>query len=431
MTPIPFRTAPLVPVTLCLLLAACASDPPQPAPQPLPIVSAHLIAPPPAPVCPPPEAAPVCPEPKPEPPPVTEDPRGKLARADWNALPGWRNDDMTGALEAFLKGCEPLASKPAWQRACTAARATPLDRQSAATFFYNHFDLFQVLNFVDDSPNGLVTGYYEPLLQGSRTPTKRYRYPVYGQPQDLLTIDLSSLYPDLKHRRLRGRIEGNKVVPYFSRADIENGQELLLGLEIAWVDDAVDLFFLQIQGSGQIQLESGERMRIGYADQNGHPFRSLGGVLIRRGEMKLENASMQGIKEWARRNPKRVQEFMNTNPSYVFFRELPSDLSGPLGSLGVPLTPERSIAVDQRVIPLGAPVYLSTTFPNSPAPLMRMMVAQDTGGAIAGAARADFYWGFGDGAGQLAGRMKQTGNMWVLLPKGYDLSTLPPTVKLK
>ena len=362
---------------------------------------------------------------------MPEEVRGKLARSNWSALPGWREDDMTGALAAFVKGCDPLATKTAWQQACANALVTSMDRQSAATFFINNFDLYQVFNAVDDSSTGLVTGYYEPLLFGSRTPTKRYRYPIYGQPQDLLTIDLSSLYPDLKHRRLRGRLEGNKVVPYLSREEIENGTDRFRGLELAWVDDAVDLFFLQIQGSGQVQLETGERLRIGYSDQNGHPFRSLGGALIRRGELRLENASMQGIKEWARRNPKRVQYFMNINPSYVFFRELPGDLSGPLGTLGAPLTPERSIAIDQRVIPLGAPVYLATTFPNSPAALNRMMVAQDTGGAIAGAVRADFYWGSGDSAGQQAGRMKQTGNMWVLLPKGYDLSTLPPTVKVK
>jgi membrane-bound lytic murein transglycosylase A len=419
-------------IALGLLLAACATEPPPSTfPAPAPIATASAIAEPPAPVCPPPVEAPKCPEPKPEPPTPPEEPRGRIARVDWNALPGWRDDELPNALQAFIKGCDPLAKKPAWQQACAAAFVTPMDRQSVAAFFIKHFDPYQIVSATDDSPNGLVTGYYEPLLQGSRTPTKRFRYPVYGQPQDLLTIDLSSVYPDLKHRRLRGRIEGNKVVPYYPRADIDNGQEPLRGLEIAWVDDAVDLFFLQIQGSGQIQLENGERMRVGYADQNGHPFRSLGGVLIRRGEMKLENASMQGIKEWARRNPKRIQEFMNTNPSYVFFRELPRDLSGPLGSLGVPLTPERSLAVDPRVVPLGAPVYLSTTYPNSPTPLNRLMVAQDTGGAIAGAVRADFYWGFGDEAGQLAGRMKQTGNMWVLLPKGYDLTTLPPTVKVK
>ena len=181
----------------------------------------------------------------------------------------------------------------------------------------------------------------------------------------------------------------------------------------------VDVFFLHIQGSGQVQLEDGSRMRVGYADQNGHPFRSLGGLLIRRGEITLERASMQGIKEWARRNPRKVQEFMNANPSYVFFRELAPDLPGPIGSLGVPLTAERSIAVDPRVVPLGAPVFLATTWPNTSDPLNRLMVAQDQGGAIAGGVRADFYWGFGDAAGSLAGRMRQTGRMWALMPKGY------------
>src|SRR5207253_2916974 len=186
----------------------------------------------------------------------------------------------------------------------------------------------------------------------------------------------------------------------------------LKGLELAWVEDPVDLFFLHIQGSGQVELENGERIRVGYADQNGHPFRSLGRLLIERGEIPAERASMQGIKDWARRNPGRAQEFLNANPSYVFFRELPRDLTGPLGALGVPLTPERSIAVDPRVVPLGVPVYLATTWPNTADALNRLMVAQDTGGAIAGAVRADFFWGFGDAAGSQAGRMRQSGKMW-------------------
>ena len=160
---------------------------------------------------------------------------------------------------------------------------------------------------------------------------------------------------------------------------------------------------------------------MGYADQNGHPFRSLGRALIDRGEIPAERASMQGIKDWARRNPKKMQKYLDRNPSYVFFRTLANDLSGPLGALGVPLTPGRSIAVDARVVPLGAPVFLSTSYPNTAEPLNRLMVAQDTGGAIAGAVRADFFWGFGDAAGAQAGKMRQSGRMWVLLPKGYAL----------
>jgi membrane-bound lytic murein transglycosylase A len=265
----------------------------------------------------------------------------------------------------------------------------------------------------------MVTGYYEPLLHGSRTRTQRYRYPIYAVPRDLLTIDLSSVYPDLKNRRLRGRVEGNRVVPYYARGDIDQAPAPLAGDEIVWVDDAIDLFFLHIQGSGQVELENGERIRVGYADQNGYPFRSLGRKLIDSGEIAPERASMQGIKDWARHYPKRVQAFLNANPSYVFFRVLANDLSGPLGALGVPLTAERSIAVDPRVVPLGVPVYLSTTWPNTSDPLERLMVAQDTGGAIAGGVRADFFWGFGDAAGAQAGKMRQSGRMWVLLPKDY------------
>jgi membrane-bound lytic murein transglycosylase A len=303
-----------------------------------------------------------------------------------------------------------------------------------ATFFESRLTPFQVLN-ADESANGMVTGYYEPLLNGSRTPSKRFKYAIYGVPQDLLTIDLSSVYPELKHKRLRGRVEGNRVVPYLARGEIDregaapsgtgSNTSPLKGLELVWVDDAVDLFFLHIQGSGQVQLESGERIRVGYADQNGHPFRSLGGLLIRSGQITPERASMQGIKEWARKNPKRVQEFMNANPSYVFFRELAPDLPGPIGSLGVPLTAERSLAVDPRVIPLGAPVYIATTWPNSSDPLNRLLVAQDTGGAIAGGVRADFFWGFGDAAGSIAGRMRQSGRMWALMPNSYVPAAAP------
>jgi membrane-bound lytic murein transglycosylase A len=329
------------------------------------------------------------------------------------------------AFEAFVRGCAALETQDAWKRVCQLARTLGAPKESdAIAFFEQQFMPHQVVN-ADETITGTVTGYYEPLLHGSRAPSKRYRYPIYAVPDDLLVIDLAGLYPDLKHRRLRGRIEGNRVVPYLPRGEIDREPAPLKGREIVWVDDAVDLFFLHIQGSGQVELETGERVRVGYADQNGHPFRSLGGLLVRRGELPLARASMQGIKDWARRNPRKVQEYMNDNPSYVFFRELDRNLPGPIGSLGVPLTGERSLAVDARVVPLGAPVYLVTTWPNSSEPLERLVVAQDTGGAIAGAVRADFFWGFGDAAGNLAGKMKQSGRMWVLLPKGY----VPPAPK--
>lgn len=348
--------------------------------------------------------------------------RGRLQPASWRDLPEWGREPLAESLLAFVRGCAVLAKQPEWKAACAGAEALPAGSADAeiARFFESAFEPHQVIN-ADESTTGMVTGYYEPLLKGSRTRSSRYRHAIYAVPQDLLVIDLSTVYPDLKHKRLRGRVEGNRVVPYLARGEIDTEPAPLKGLEIAWVEDAVELFFLHIQGSGQVQLENGERLRVGYAEQNGHPFRSLGRLLIQRREISPDRASMQGIKDWARRHPDKVQRFMNANPSFVFFKELQGDLPGPIGTLGVPLTAERSIAVDQRVVPLGVPVYLATTWPNSAQPLNRLMVAQDTGGAINGGVRADFFWGFGDEAGSLAGRMRQAGRMWVLLPRGYRL----------
>jgi membrane-bound lytic murein transglycosylase A len=258
-------------------------------------------------------------------------------------------------------------------------------------------------------------------------PTARARFPLYAAPDDLITVDLASVYPELKNLRLRGRLVGNKVVPYPTRKEIEasvaNGNGFK-GTPIAWAEDPVDLFFLQIQGSGRIELPDGTHLHVGYADHNGHPYQSVGKLLVERGELKLEQASMQGIKDWGAKNSDKLPELLASNPSFVFFRELPNGLPGPLGSLGVPLTGGRSIAVDPRFIPLGAPVFLATTQPNSSLPLNKLVMAQDTGGAIRGGVRADFFWGFGNEAAELAGRMKQRGRMWVLLPKDYPLITV-------
>ncbi len=285
-------------------------------------------------------------------------------------------------------------------------------------FFESRFLPWRLTN-TDGTTSGLVTGYYEPLLRGSRTRGKPYLQPVLGVPPDLLTIDLASILPDLKGMRLRGRLQGNKVVPYFSRAEITAQEKDTPDRVLLYVDDAVELFFLQVQGSGRVRLADGSMVRLAYADQNGHPYQSIGKVLVERGEMTLEQASMASIKQWARANPHRLKELLNANPSYVFFREQPAGLNdgeGPSGALGVPLTPERSIAVDPRHVPLGAPVFLSTSQPDSAIPLRRLVLAQDTGGAIRGVVRADLFWGFGNQAGNQAGRMKQQGQMWVLLP---------------
>ncbi|MBU1363864.1 MAG: murein transglycosylase A [Gammaproteobacteria bacterium] len=387
------------------LLAGCSTVPPS-------------VAPPLA--CAPCPAYAACPAPLPAPVPTTPPAFSRtLQAAVWSDLPGWSTDDVTAAWPAFLLSCRGVASKPngpGWKRVCDLARAadgTP--GHDPRRFFEQHLQPYAIANG-DGATSGMVTGYYEPLLRGSRSRTKGFEQPVRGVPDDLLTIDLSAVFPELKGKRVRGRLEGNKVLPYWSRAEITAHGEKLPGKTLLYVDDAVELFFLQVQGSGRIRLADGSVVRLNYADQNGHPYQSIGRALVERGELKLEEASMQGIQAWARANPSRLDNLLNSNPSYVFFREVPNSQDGPIGALGVPLTAERSIAIDPRSVPLGSPVFLATTRPNSGIAMNRLVMAQDTGGAIKGAVRADFFWGFGKAAGELAGRMKQSGRMWILLP---------------
>lgn len=339
-----------------------------------------------------------------------------LVPVDFSALPGWDDDDVAAAFVVFVRSCPALRAKPEWAAVCAEAPAGA-DATAQRRYFESAFEPRQVVAG-DGRAEGLLTGYYEPLLHGSRTRDQRYRHPLYAVPDDLIVVDLAELYPEFKGMRIRGRLVGRKLVPYFSRADIDAGRGAPTGRELAWVDDAVELFFLQVQGSGRIRLDAGALLRVGYADQNGHPYRSIGRLLVERGELTVDQASMQGIKSWGARNPDQLVALLAENPSYVFFRELPDNDAGPPGSLGIPLTGGRSLAVDPRVVPLGAPVFVDTTSPGSTVPLRRLMVAQDTGGAIKGPIRADFFFGFGDEAGQLAGRMRQPLRMWVLLPRG-------------
>jgi membrane-bound lytic murein transglycosylase A len=347
---------------------------------------------------------------------------GYLQAASWDELPDWGRDELRQAWPAFIRTCMALSSQARWQPPCwAAARMDRHDDASLRAFFEAWFTPYRILN-ADGTLSGLVTGYYEPLLRGSRTPSQTYRFPIYGVPDDLLTIQVDELFPELEGERVRGRRENGHVVPYYTRGEIEQGIDSLRGREILWVDDAVELFFLHIQGSGRVRLQDGEVVRVGYANHNGHPYRSVGRILIDRGELTIASASMQGIKQWGHDNPDRLQPLLAENPAYVFFRELPSDAIGPIGALGVPITPGRSIAVDEKSVPLGAPVYLATSWPNSNKPLSRLMFAQDKGGAIKGAVRADFFWGFGDEAGEFAGRMRQSGQMWLLLPSAITTS---------
>jgi membrane-bound lytic murein transglycosylase A len=336
-------------------------------------------------------------------------------------LPGWREAQLEPSLRAFLGGCARLAAA---KKACELAKAVPPgDEGAARRLFESEFTPYAVVSS-ESGDRGLITGYYEPIINGSRTQTALHRHPIYGVPDDLVVVDLGTVSPETRGLRLRGRLDGRRLVPYWSRGEIDARGSALAAPVIAWSADPVELFFLQIQGSGQVQLENGERLRVGYADQNGHPYRSLGRHLVERNELLLEQASMQGIKAWAAANPAKLQEALSQNPSYVFFRELPTS-DGPIGALSVPLHAERSLAVDRRFIPLGAPVYLATTFPLSEQPLERLMAAHDTGGAIRGVVRGDFFWGTGPEAGSQAGRMRQQGRLWLLWPTGEPLPSGP------
>ncbi len=354
---------------------------------------------------------------------------GLLKPAEWDEVDGLSAshagaDDLTLAWPAWLQSCTALVKKSMWKNACEAANSLNLqtnnnpDSNNVRAYFRQNFSVYKTTN-VDGADNGLITGYYQPILKGSRTKSAKYPFPLYTTPPDLITVELDSLLPELKYKRVRGRVVGNKLVPYFNRAEIETDNSPIKGRELVYIDNIVDVFFLQIQGSGVVQLENGEQVMVGYADQNGHSYNSVGRLLIERGELTSANASMAGIKNWVKNNPLRFRELLNNNPSFVFFRELPSGLPGPIGALGVPILAERAVAVDPKFVPLGAPVFLSTTQPNNNKPLKRLMMAQDTGGAIKGGVRADFFWGAGAEAGAKAGAMKQSGKIWVLLPKEF------------
>lgn len=401
------RVSAMITTAMLTLLSACTTTAPTETKRAEPLS------------CPPPKACPACaacPSIPPTPAPPAAQP---LQQSEWRAVHGWQDDDPTAAWPAFRTSCRVLEKQAPWQGACDEARRlgdTPASAQVRA-FFEQHFTPWALTN-PDGTQTGLITGYYEPLIKGSRTRSERYRWPVHGTPDDMLTIDLGTVYPDLKNYRLRGRLAGNKVVPYWSREELDKLDDKLPAQTLLWAADPIDLFFLQVQGSGRVELPDGSRVRIGYADQNGYPYQSIGRWLVQQGELTMDKASMEGIRDWARKHPARLRELLNSNPSYVFFRELPASTDGPLGALGVPLSEARSIAVDPRHTPLGAPVFLATTQPNSERPLNRLMLAQDTGGAIKGVVRADFFWGFGAEAGNQAGRMRQQGRMWVLLPNG-------------
>ncbi len=307
-----------------------------------------------------------------------------------------------------------------WRALCAAAEALVRDggeeaRHAAARRFFETWFVPYAAR-ASRAATGLFTGYYEPLLHGARGRVGRYSVPLYARPDDLVMVNLGLFRPDLAGRRIAGRVVDGRLTPYETRREIDSGRLSGRGLELLWVDDPLDAFFLHIQGSGRVELADGRTVRVGYAGQNGQPYVAIGRVLVERGALRREEVSLQSIRAWLEAHPMETTEVLAANPSYVFFRLLDGD--GPIGALGVALTPGRSLAVDPSFVPLGAPVWLDTTDPlDEGRPLRRLMVAQDTGGAIRGAVRGDVFWGAGEEAEARAGRMRSQGRYYLLLPR--------------
>ena len=376
----------------------------------------------------------------------------------FHELPQWNEQSFSESLAAFQKSCLKLANQAKWQYTCARANQTAHSTAAAKAFFEQNFTPWQVSE--RGQAGGKVTGYYEPVLHGDTRNTSTARFPIYGIPSDFVSIPLPAnlrnskatvrVSPTGNNRgviqsngayianlaqfpitarttALKGRFVGNQFVPYFTRAQINagalNGRAPILG----YANDPVELFFMHIQGSGRLRTPAGNFVRLGFADKNEYPYVSIGQYMSTRGYLPLAQTSMQNIKSWMGKNPNHLAEVLGQNPSYVFFKVLDgSSDQGPVGALGVPLTGGYSGAVDKHHITLGAPLFLATSHPaNANAGLNRLIVAQDTGSAIKGAVRVDYFWGYGDEAGQMAGRHNATGYVWQLLPHGVLPSYQP------
>ncbi len=350
----------------------------------------------------------------------------------FSQLPGWPESNPAAVLRAFVQGCAALAQLPPqqsvggsgeaarlggeagqWSRVCSDANALKVgDEMAARAFFERDFQPYAL-------GSGLVTGYYEPEVQGSRTPTDEYQVPLLRLPADLVRARLGEFDPDLKGQSITGRVAGSMLVPYFDRQEIDQGALDGQNLALLWLRSPVDAFFLQIQGSGRVILPSGEVVRVTYAGQNGRKYVAIGKLLQERGAIPPGQVTMQSIRTWLAAHPEQGRAVMEEDPSYVFFKEvygLQPD-AGPPGTLGASLTPGRSVAVDPRVVPLGAPLWLDSTDPITGKPWHGMVVAQDTGGAVTGQGRIDLFFGWGAQAAEAAGRMQAQGRSYVLLPR--------------
>ncbi|BCA96294.1 membrane-bound lytic murein transglycosylase A [Legionella antarctica] len=367
-------------------------------------------------------------------------PKPTFRQVSFNQLPGWERAELKKSLLTFQASCRAFIKQNPervvgtdkidlqvkdWQPACRVALDTnPVIEKSAKQFFQKWF---APVEFYDNKPvKGLFTGYYMPLIKGSYTKSAEFNVPIYEKPSNLVNVDLGSFIPDLKNRKIVGRISENKLLPFYTREQINKGAIKNTARALVWINSPVDRLFLEIQGSGIIEFEDGKRIYVGYDAQNGAPYTPIAGVLIKKGVMTKHNASMQGIKSYFKAHPQEMDEVINQNKSFVFFRRL--NLDAAFGSQGVALTPGYSLAIDREWVPMGAPLWLSTTRPDSKnpgtnKPMQRLMVAQDTGGAIRGKVRGDVFWGGGDKATLIAGHMKNEGRYWLLLPR-HALSRL-------
>jgi membrane-bound lytic murein transglycosylase A len=357
-----------------------------------------------------------------------------LTPVSFNDLPGWKSDKVMKAKPALLASCarilqrspeddmgaEGMAGKAAdWHPFCRDLIAQPArDELAFRSLLDNYLQPFALSD--NGEAEGLFTGYYEAELRGSRTRQGAYQTPLYKRPPELVTVDLGKFRPDWKGQRTAGEVVEGRLVPYADRAAISAGKLAGRKLELLWLDNSVDAFFVQVQGSGRVKLPDGKETRLGFDAQNGHPYTAIGREMIADGLLKRDEVSMQIIRKWLETHPDKAEAMMSRNRSYVFFRELPMN-AGPVGAEGTLLTPERSLAVDNRYIAYGVPVWLDTVQPVGGAPLQRLMVAQDTGGAIVGVVRGDVFWGHGAAAEKSAGQMKSRGRFFMLLPKTvYD-----------
>jgi len=336
-------------------------------------------------------------------------PKTYLVKSDFNELPNWHDEDYSEALNNFVNSCKTKKTKKIYKKLCAKAKYT----KSAKAFMQREFSPYKI-NTKSGKEEGLLTGYYEPQLRGSLKKTKKYKYPIYSTPKDLIIVDLSSIYPHLKNYRLRGKVKGNKLVPYDTRKE-SNSKHVPADI-ICYTDSKIDLFFLEIQGSGRVKLTNEKTIFIGYDNQNGHKYRAIGRYLVKIGGLELEEVSLQSIRGWLERNPLRVNEVLNYNKSVVYFKQRKQSASG---SLGLCLTPERSIAVDRRYIPLGSMLYMNADVKDKN--VSKIVLAQDTGGAIKGAIRADMFLGFGKDAMEVAGKLKSPLKLWILLPKSKKI----------